>query len=73
MNNNQHAQIPTANSNASNSNNNNSNSNKDLAKVMEQLVHYREKHDQSLIKVRFLTDKLESYGGLNSIPDTIIN
>lgn len=65
LNNNQQPN-PALNSNASNPN-------KELGKVTEQLAYYREKHDQSLIKVRFLTEKLESYGGLNSIPDTLVN
>lgn len=42
-----------------------------MARLNEQLTYYREKHDQSLIKVRFLTERLETFGGLNSIPDTI--
>lgn len=47
--------------------------NKQIARLNEQLTYYREKHDQSLIKVRFLTERLETFGGLNSIPDTIAN
>lgn len=32
-----------------------SNANKEIAKIAEQMNYYREKNDQSLIKVRFLT------------------
>jgi uncharacterized coiled-coil protein SlyX len=46
--------------------------NAEIARLTEQLAEYKEKNDQNLIKVRFLTDKLEAYGGMNEIPPQIV-
>lgn len=40
-------------------------------KLIKQVAYYREKHDESLIKVRFLIDKLKSVGAGDKVPNDV--
>ena len=42
-----------------------------MEKMNDQIRYYREKHDQSLIKVRFLSDQLNTFAALDKLPPAI--
>ena len=42
-----------------------------MEKLTKQVSYYREKHDESLIKVRFLTDKLKGLGVVDKVPQDV--
>jgi hypothetical protein len=44
----------------------------EIKKLNEEVAYYKGKNEQNLIKIRFLADKLESYGGMNEIPIQIV-